>query len=162
MVYTYIHSRLQNLEIQGIPQKDGEDLCGILATVGDAVGLPISKDDIDVVHRVAHNQESSRPRSIIVRFRCRSKRNDVLAAAGMARRAVGSTDGIEVAEYKTKIFINEHLTLENKKLFKKVREAAAANNFKYRWVKHGVIYARRDDRTRIITIRSDQDLNFIK
>lgn len=106
--------------------------------------------------------KSSYPRKIIVRLISRTKREEMIAAAKTARRLHPSQAGIFVPGFDRNIFINEHLTLQKKILYKKVREVADANNFKYHWVKHGVIHVRRNDNSKILTISKEDDLNLIK
>lgn len=47
------YSRLNNIEIKGIPSTQGEDCSAILTTVADAIDCPLDAVDIDTVHRVA-------------------------------------------------------------------------------------------------------------
>ncbi|KAK9744679.1 hypothetical protein QE152_g7518 [Popillia japonica] len=47
------HSKLNNLEIQGVPQKKNENIFDILHKIGDAIQCDISPTDINAAHRVA-------------------------------------------------------------------------------------------------------------
>ncbi|KAK9730294.1 hypothetical protein QE152_g15329 [Popillia japonica] len=51
--------RLQNLEIQGVPQVENENLFAVLKDIGDVIKCSINEEDIEVVHRVAHGNKSS-------------------------------------------------------------------------------------------------------
>ncbi|XP_071054717.1 uncharacterized protein [Onthophagus taurus] len=58
------YSRRNNLEIQGVPEKNNENL---LDAVAAHVGYDISRVDVDAVYRVPHiNRHNSNPRSIAV------------------------------------------------------------------------------------------------
>ncbi|CAG4933537.1 unnamed protein product [Colias eurytheme] len=80
-------SRLNNIEIQGVPQTTGENLYNILGTICTMVGMTLLDTDVDTIHRVRsfrgdNNQEvHSRPPSIIVRFTQRQRKNQLIAAA---------------------------------------------------------------------------------
>ncbi|KAK9702163.1 Baculovirus FP protein [Popillia japonica] len=154
-------SRLYNIEIQGVPHVANENLLKILEDIGGIIKFPITKNDVDVVHRVAHMNKSTSPRNIVVKLFSRRKRDEVLAAVRIARKANIDKPGIYMANSRNQIFINEHLTPKNKLLYKKLREVATAKKFKYHWVKHGIMHARRDDTSKIITVACEEDLKRI-
>ncbi|KAK9752209.1 hypothetical protein QE152_g4413 [Popillia japonica] len=99
--------RLQNLEIQGVPHKQNENLFEVLSVIGQTIQCPIEKGDVDVVHRVAHMNKSSYPRNIIVRLMSRTKREEIIAAAKTARRLHPSQAGIFVPGFDRNIFDGE-------------------------------------------------------
>ncbi|KAH7958757.1 hypothetical protein HPB49_004683 [Dermacentor silvarum] len=45
-------SRINNIEIKGIPCTQGEDCNAILQKIGDKIGCPVAPADIHVSHRV--------------------------------------------------------------------------------------------------------------
>ncbi|KAK9701989.1 hypothetical protein QE152_g30228 [Popillia japonica] len=118
------HSKLNNLEIQGVPQKD---ILDILHKIGDAIQCNISPTDINAAHRVAQlNSNSSRPRNIIVSLVSRRKRDEILAAAKMTRyrsRSNLKSFGLnhKLPQVAEQLFINEHLTSAKKSLLYKAR-----------------------------------------
>nr|CAI5850179.1 unnamed protein product [Callosobruchus analis] len=62
-------SRSQNIEIQGIQEKENEHLFTVLKKIGSYINYQIRSDTIEYVHRVQLNKNSkSRVRNIIVRF----------------------------------------------------------------------------------------------
>ena len=52
------------------------------------------------------------------------------------------------------LYINEHLTLSNKILYKEVRAAAKAKNYKFFWTKNGSIFVRKSDTSRVLLIKN--------
>lgn len=154
------HSKLNNLEIQGVPQKDNENLFEILQKIGSTIQCNINPSDINAVHRVAQlNAHSPHPRNIIVSFISRCKRNEILAAAKVARRSNNSVNrGLAVPQIADQVFINEHLTLFKKSLMYKARQEVRSKNYKYLWVKNGNIYCRKDDRSHVLSIRQCADI----
>ncbi|KAH6920748.1 hypothetical protein HPB50_028262 [Hyalomma asiaticum] len=106
------YSRMNNVEIKGIPSSQGEDCIAILKQIGDAIEYPISPTDIDTAHRVASR---SSDKSIIARFCSRDKKNEFIRKA---RRARLRTDHVGfTGSTNMPIYVNDHLTIDNKKLF---------------------------------------------
>lgn len=65
------YSRMNNVEIKGVPSSQGEDCVAIVRRIGDAVECPVSPADIDTVHRVS---SKTTEKSIIARFCSRDKK----------------------------------------------------------------------------------------
>lgn len=159
-------SRLNNIEIQGVPQLNSENLHNILSTICNKVGMTLLDTDIDTIHRVRvfrgdKNQDvHNRPPSIIVRFTQRQRKNQLIAAA-RARRGLTTAD-IGLAGPATSVHINEHLTPANKLLLKKAREIKINLNYTYLWIRDCKIFLRKNDLSRIVRIASELDLLKLK
>lgn len=107
------YSRNNNIEIKGVPQTQGESCTAILKQIGEKAGCPVSDSDIDVVHRVPAKEGPH----IFARFCSRAKKAEFAAKAKKARLTAG-TIGFSTANDNHKpIYINDHLTPENKRLF---------------------------------------------
>lgn len=105
------YSRLDNIEIKGIPSTQRENCSAIFTTAADAIDCPLDVVDIDTVHRVA----SKSPEKILfVRFCSRINKNDFLRRA---RKASLRTIMIGLSGTDSPIYVNEHLTFEKKRLF---------------------------------------------
>ncbi|XP_074031348.1 uncharacterized protein [Leptinotarsa decemlineata] len=151
-------SHSNNLEIQGIPEKRNEDLLNIVEKIGAYINCNVTPHTVDYALRVQsnHNSSNTTSKNIIVKFTSRKERDLFLMAVKTKRirnnnSAKMSLDGISDAFY-----INEHLTLANKLLYRDVRAAARDKQFKYVWVKNGVSFCRKDDSSRIIAIKSQE------
>lgn len=153
-------ARQCNVEIHNLPERRSENLFTILESVSNEIKYQVKKQDVVAVHRVPHaDSKNSRPKNIIVKFGSRMMRDDFIAAA---RRAKELTTGhLKISGPPQKIYINEHLTLYNKILFRDARVAAAKCGFKFSWAKHGSIFVRRSDTSPVIAIRSSLDLSKI-
>lgn len=57
------------------------------------------------------------------------------------------------------IYINEHLTIQNKILLNKCRDFKKNANIKHLWVKNGKIYMRKADNTKVFVILNQDCLN---
>ncbi|CAG9817180.1 unnamed protein product [Phaedon cochleariae] len=146
--------RLNNIEIQGIPEKANENLNTIVQKICNYIEFETTPDKIEYIHRVQLNKNSTNKiKNIILRFGSRNEKEKCLAAAKQKRmkRDNGSSK-MEIEGVSDNFFINEHLTLHNKILYKEARLAAKQNKYKYSWTKNGMVFIRRDDTSRIIHI----------
>lgn len=157
------NTRANNLEIQGVPEKNNENLYDILGKIGDHIQCTISKSMIDSVHRVFQQSQQSKnlPKPIIVKFISKQKKEEILASAKNTRSSYNNPigPGLIIDNVSKKLFINEHLTGKNKSLLMKSKNKAKEVNIKYIWVRNGTIFARKDDTSRILKISSEEDLN---
>ncbi|KAG0429435.1 hypothetical protein HPB47_023635 [Ixodes persulcatus] len=83
------YSRLNNVEIKGVPCTQGEDCVAVMAAIGEKVECPVSPTDLDIVHRVPTKNGQQ---NIIARFCSRDKKNEFVKKARKARldtRALG-------------------------------------------------------------------------
>lgn len=149
------YSRLNNLEIQGIPEKTGENLITVMETIGIYLNFPIDVNHIDAIHRVA-SRYSGAPRNIIVKFTSRRVKENLLAAYKSLRLTNKTKSGLKIDGISDVLYMNEHLTQSNKLLYKEARKSAKEKSYKYVWVKNGRIFLRKDDRSRI-TVVTDLD-----
>lgn len=147
------YSRMNNIEIKGVPLTAGEDCGSILKQMGDVVGCPVSPDDIDTIHRVASR---SNEKAIVARFICRDKKNEFVKKARKARlqaSQVGFSGGDD-----RPIFVNDHLTIENKRLFSKALALKKERRWQYLWTENCQIKARQSGDSRVFRIASESDL----
>lgn len=150
--------RLQNLEIVGIPESKEENALDIVMKITDYIGADIQPNDIEFAHRVQprHATSAARGRNIVVHLKQRAAKDRVLAAA-RKHRGLTTTD-VGVGRESSKIFVNEHLTKENKMLLSSCKQKAKEINYKYIWTKNCRIYVRRNDSSPPLHIASPADL----
>nr|CAH7741343.1 unnamed protein product [Callosobruchus chinensis] len=157
-------SRLNNIELQGIPEKQNENLGEVLQKIGDYVNYKVDLSKVEYIHRVQLNKNSNNKiRNIIVRFVNRREKENLLTAAKTKRlqRENGSPK-MSVGGVSEALFINEHLTMDNKLLFRDTRLLAKRMHYKYVWTKNGDIFLRKDDSSKIIHVRNSDTLQNIK
>lgn len=107
-------SRQNNVEIKGVPSTNDADCIAVLRRIGESVGCAITSADIDVVHRVP-TKNGPNEKHIIARFHSRAKKAEF---ANKAKKAGLTTDAIGfTARQERPVFVNDHLTAENKRLF---------------------------------------------
>lgn len=158
------YSRLDNLEIQGVPQASNENVMDILSKIGNAIDCPISRDDVVFAHRVQHQASADgQHKSIVLKLNSRLKRDALLAAAKRKRVSSDSTGtGLRVEGVAERLFINEHLSVRNKLLLRETKQAARNKNYKYVWIKNGHILVRHHDGSGVIRISNASDIKKIK
>lgn len=150
-------ARENNIEISNIPERRGENLLSIITNLGGLVNYKISPNDITSLHRVPHaNMKDSRPKNIILKLASRITRDNLIAAY-RTKKGITS-EQLSITGPPHKIYVNEHLTLQNKNLFRETREKAKIREYRYVWVKHGVILARKNDTSPVIAVRALHDI----
>ncbi|XP_023939390.2 uncharacterized protein LOC112046816 [Bicyclus anynana] len=155
------HARQCNVEICNVPDKRNENLMGILETLCTQIKYTVQQRDIISIHRVPHaNQQNNRPKNIIVKFTTRIIRDNVLSAFRKTRGL--KSDQLGITGQPHNIYMNEHLTLKNKQLFRECRGEAKKHKYKYVWVKNATILVRRTDTSPAFVVRSSKDLSKFK
>lgn len=153
-------ARQCNIEISNIPERRNENLLVIIESIGKSINYPITPSDIVSAHRVPHaNKENNRPKNIVLKVASRSGRDNILSAYRKCKEL--KTDRLGISGVPQRIYLNEHLTLKKKQLFRLCRDAARKNNFKYVWIKNATILVRESDNAPAIAIRSDGDIEKI-
>lgn len=151
------YSRKQNLEIDGVPESQGEDVCAILADVGRAIGVELKKEKVVAVHRVpTYNKKKSSP--IVVKFSTYEER-DVWITGYKSVRPLTANKINPSFNGSARVYVNEHLSPENKLLLSKTKEAAKQKGYKYVWSRDGKIFVRRDEGERCKKIDTLLDLD---
>lgn len=150
------YSRKCNLEVKGLPYAEGENLVNTVSHIGRLVNEPISESDIDACHRVPTKNQNVAP-NIVLQFKCRSKRDAVLERA---RKIEFSTRdfGHESSE---PVLINEHLCPAMKQLLAMTVAQKKAKNWRFVWTRGGKVYARKDENSSVVHIRSAHDVEKI-
>lgn len=154
-------ARQCNIEISNLPERRNENLSAIVEAIGHVLKSPVSLSNVVAVHRVPHaHHQTTRPKNIILKFASRLQRDNLLSAFRKAKSL--KTDQVGITGTITSIYLNEHLTLRKKQLFRKTRETANNQNFKYVWVRNGTIMVRERDGSTAFAIRGESDLDKIK
>lgn len=148
-------SRLNNVEIKGVSTKKGENLFSIVDAIGRRVSYNCQKDFINYISRmpIYHSNE----KLIVVSFLNRYVKEDFIAAARANKEL--STADIGLYGLSQRIYVNDHLSVEHKRLLTKAKTIAKEKNYEYIWVKHGKIHVLKNNSTKLIIIRKETDLN---
>lgn len=156
-----------NVEINGIPENRSENLPSVMLQLGQSVECPITKDDIQHVTRVAKlNKDSDRPKAVVLKLRTRLMRDTLLAAVSKFNKGHVndklSTRHLGIGGKREPIFVSEHLSPHNKHLHAATRQKAREAEFKFVWVRDGRIYAKKNETSQAIYVRSLESLALLK
>lgn len=155
------YSRLNCIEIQGIPESKNEDVLTVVARLHRALDVDFQKNSIDACHRLRAKPGAGQHKAIIVKYVSRLLKEEVIKARKVRRTLCLrdlELDG-QIGDMETPIYINESLTGKNKLLLFKCREQAKKEKIKFVWVKNGKIYMRKSGNSNIVFISSEK--NFI-
>lgn len=151
-------ARQCNVELGNIPEKRGENLITVLESIASAINISIARNDVVAIHRVPHaHAQNNRPKNIVVKFASRLFRDNLLSAYRLSKGL--TSDRIGLSGTPCRIYVNEHLTLRNKNLFRKCREAANANKFKYVWIRNATVLVKKTDDSATFAIRTETDIS---
>ena len=158
------YGRRQNLEIVGVPLKEGENTNEIAIEVAKMLNVSLTPDQISTSHRLQTrpkptNSEPAASPPIIVRFLSRDVRNQLYANRKLARTANLQEFSLQGA---MNVYINENLTQSRKKLFWHAKQKAIASNFKFYWTVNGNVYVRKSSDSDSLLIKNIDDISKIK
>lgn len=154
------------IEIMGIPEVPGENLCHVLRLAATKAGAELLDNEIDWISRVGTKQLSKldnsekqtpllRGRPIVIRLVSRNKRDDLMKR--WKSRKISSKD-LEIDGKEQKVYFNDRLTKENRILFRDVRQRAAQSGYRYCWTNRGSIFVRKQEGSSAIQIRSPAEM----
>lgn len=146
--------REKNLEIQGIPDEDGENLNRTIMNIANNFDIELQEKDIDYIYRIK-KERSGKPGPVIVTFKQRETKEKILSSRkgrSIYAREIGFKNS------QNQVYVNEHLTKAKKDLLWKARQLKKQENFKYVWYKHDNIYIRKNDTTKTIKINDESDI----
>lgn len=155
--------RRSNIQLNGIPQRGGENLFAIVEKLSSLSGFKLNVDtDIDFVTRVAVKndiEDKKRPKPIILKLQSRYKKDDFLAALrklkDLKARDLGFLDS------NSRVYINDHLSARNKYLLKQARTKSKEKGYSYCWVRNCTVMVRRTENSPVLHVTSEEDLKKI-
>lgn len=158
-------SRLNNVEIKGVPFNKNENIFDIIQKIASHCKVHITESQFSFYSRVqSRSKDVEKP--IIACFVNRYVKDNFVAAV-RACKGINASD-LGYGNLSSKIYVNDHLTADNKMLLNKAKSLANEINeagekkCKYVWVKHCRIYVRKNDNSELILIRGENDLKKIR
>lgn len=158
-------ARGRNVEIQCVPEGRNENVITLFQNLCKSISVNISENDIHACRRVAKtNSASKRPRNIVVTLSSVRLRDSVLSAIhrfNKAKRDKLQSEHLGIKGEPIRIFVSEHLSLENKQLHAAARQIARTKNYKFVWVRNNKIYLRKDETSNPVLVKNLEFLNKI-
>lgn len=154
--------RRSNIQLNGIPYKNGENLITTVKRLAQLCGFPLNVEtDIDFVTRVAvrNDAEAKKTKPVILKLQSRYKKDDFLAALRRLKIIKASDVGFTGSEEK--IYANDHLSTKNKSLLQQAKMKAKEKGYAYCWVRNCTIMVRRNEKSPVLHITSDEALKKI-
>lgn len=148
--------RMNNIEIKGVPASNGEDLFELMNKLGDTINYRIPKEQINYIARVPMRGDSQH-KNIICSIHNNYIKNNFVAAAKKYKGGI-NTSILGLGKDGGKIYINDHLTIENKTLLNKTKSFAKERGFEYVWVTGCKIFLRKNHTSPKHHIKTEQDL----
>lgn len=146
------YSRMNNLEIIGVPTTEAENTNDIVFTIANIIGYHITNADVVLSHRVKSFNKVNTPNVVCV-MRDRNIKNKFLEAYKEHTKTMKTSIkayNLSPRFQKTPIFVNEHLSPENKQILREAKKLKTEKNWKYVWVKDGKVHARQSEETKAV------------
>lgn len=151
------YTRSNCVEIFGIPEEKNEDVYEVVKKVCNSLDMNISREQIDVCHRLGKPRGSPRPAGVIVKFLRREDKQKLISKRKVKRNL--STQHLGYQQPAVPVYVNESLSPERRKLYSAARDAKKSKNYAYLWTQNGRILMRKEQGSVVIRITTMDDLN---
>lgn len=141
------------IEIYGIPEKINEDINEIITKLAKHAKSEIREDEIENSYRAKAVEGREKP--ITVKFRTKEIRDKLIKAMKNHKPRLGN---IGIEPENKKIFINEALIPQRKRLLYMAKQEARNRNWNRVWTYSGAIYVIIEENRRNIKLESEEDL----
>lgn len=147
------YTRQENVELSGIPENKSENIVKTVMQLSKAVSFNLQENDVLSAFRIRKlDATSSRPRSIVIKLRSTSIRDELLASVIKFNKANNTKEKLNSQHLgyggtKQPIYVSEHLSPLNKRIHAATRKAASEKNYKFVWVRDGRILIRKDEKS---------------
>lgn len=147
-------SRLNNMEIQGLKVDQNETLASVLMQLADKLAID-GHEPAHVIstHRLPGKQVANP--TILVRFASSVIKDRWMQARVKLRTSFGK-------DSSERVYFNDNLSPMNRELFWLARSRGKECGYKFVWVKHSRIYAKKEEGAPPIRILQRGDLDLIK
>ncbi|KAG8266083.1 hypothetical protein J6590_079067 [Homalodisca vitripennis] len=113
------YTRVNNIEISGLPETRGENINDLLTDVGVALGVEVKETDVAAAHRVP-SYRTDRPPPVVVQFTTRMSKERWIAKFWQ-RKCLMTRDTNQQFTVQ-RMFGNDHLSPENNQFLSKLKQ----------------------------------------
>lgn len=140
--------------INGVEASDDEKAIDVVLKIAGKIGAEIKADQVDdayfLQNRNKDNKNASKKRSVVVKFSTKTQKQKFMAEKSKLRQS---------EELKT-VFINDFLCRESMELLNYAKSVKAVG-YKFVFARGAKVFVRKDEKSRIIFIRSMDDVDKI-
>ena len=155
------YTRKHSLEIHGIPENLYTSTDDVVIKLGERLGVPISKEEIDISHKLYNGK--NHPKSIIVKFISYKKKAQLyrkrIELKNVKISDLFSTLSVADVAQSTRIFINENLTQYRRKIMKKANQMKREGTIQSAWSLDGKLFVKTSPSGTPTRIYCEEDLN---
>lgn len=159
LAHTEQYSRRHHVEIHNVKTRSDEDLHQVVVNIAGKLGINITRDAVETVHRMYTNSSVANP-PIIVEFASRKLRDRIIESRYKAEVTNKSLFGNSFDG--NRIFVSESLSPFYKKLLWETKKVCKEKSYDYCWYKNFKILVRKNKSENITTIVNMNDLSKIK
>lgn len=143
-----------NLEICNLVEDNTKNCAEQVKEIASEAGVELETKDILEAYRMPKKENSKvQNRAIVVNFQKKEHRD-----ALVKKRKINKVEGNQ----ETTIYFNEQMTPYYKNLFYLTKQRARDVKYKYTWFKNSKILARKEEKSPIIMIETEEDLSKMK
>lgn len=152
------YSRVNDVEVHGVPYKKGENLTEILSSLGNALSYPMTPETVEVAHRIGRPSESRR--GIYVRFARKPYKSDFLQARKVKRDlCVRHLSCFPPGPRSDDpIYINESLSPEMRSIFNRARDLKKEKCIHDVWFHNGKLFLKKTATSDKVQVKSNHHL----
>lgn len=149
------YTRVNNIEISGLPETKGENIVDLVADVGAAIGVDVNATHVAAAHRVP-SYRSDRDPAVIVQFTARRIKEEWIAKYRQ-KKSLTARD-INQRFPVQRVFVNDHLSPENKQFLSKLKQKGRELDYKFVWCRDGKFFIRKAEGQPVKKIITYEDL----
>lgn len=154
------YSRINCLEVNGIPEDKSSSPIDMVKKVGTALGVEIKDEVVDACHYLGAKRDGG-SRGIIVKFVRRSVKEELLKKRKVKRNL--NTNDIGVTQTASSvIYINESLSPSRRKVLNAARAFRKDYGYTYVWVSNGKVFLRKNQGDKAIVVTSLEQLTTLE
>lgn len=142
------YSRKNCIEIREIPIAPQENIEDVVINIGNKLNIPVKSNDIEAAHRL--KAAPGKVPSVIVKFNSYKTK----LAFIQNKRKTMTVEG-------AKVYIGESMSPYFRDLFWRAKQKGKDKGYRFIWFKHMSIFMRKEERSQVIQINSEEDLNKI-
>lgn len=140
------YSRKNCIEIREVPVSPDENIEDVVIDIGNTMNIPVNTNDIEAVHRL--KTAPGKVPAVIVKFNSYKMK---MAFIDRKKKTV-TVEG-------TKVYIGESMSPYYRDLFWKAKQKGKDKGFRFIWFKNMNIFLRKEERSPVIKISNEEDLN---